>query len=387
MSIRLESNSAMNKNGQVGPYFVNVTSIPYGSNTLFTISNTSYRTRNSYLDIYPNTFYYLIFYLPPIKLNGSTVEENATALYNVRVIETIYTGYSLSDIPVQNAKVTFKRYFNNTLIYSNISTLLTDANGYVNIYLEPSVGYYATIDDTGYNTSTAFFTAFPPDQYGNTLEKTFRVYRQTSTGGIIDYTSMFKNIDFSLEPPGTRHSSGFILYYNISSSDSQLEWYRMNVYYKPDGSSTWTLLFTDNETNPSGGSISYTVANNTGEYSVECWFKKTGYNAIEIYNKGNMAYFIVKLNQWVASIPDDAYFIVMIILMMIGMGFCMLYFGTGVITGYVGLGIMAFMLSLHDITVDTGVGGLGTEIMLNGWVIFGITFLIYTALIFLWSRI
>ena len=77
----------------------------------------------------------------------------------------------------------------------------------------------------------------------------------------------------------------------------------------------------------------------------------------------------------------------MIILMMIGMGFCMLYFGTGVITGYVGLGIMAFMLSLHDITVDTGVGGLGTEIMLNGWVIFGITFLIYTALIFLWSRI
>ena len=95
-----------------------------------------------------------------------------------------------------------------------------------------------------------------------------------------------------------------------------------------------------------------------------------------------MTYFIMRLKTTARLIPDEAYFIITLVLMLVLMGACIIYFSTGPITGYIGLGLMAFMLYLHnDLTIDTGI------ITMTGWEIFGITFLLYSAALFLWSRL
>jgi hypothetical protein len=100
-----------------------------------------------------------------------------------------------------------------------------------------------------------------------------------------------------------------------------------------------------------------------------------------------MVYFIVNLKTTANLIPDEAYFIITIVLMIVGMGACILYFTSGPITGYIGLGIMAFMFFLHDVSINTGAMMGGAPVMISGWVIFGITFLIYTSALFIWSRL
>ncbi len=68
--------------------------------------------------------------------------------------------------------------------------------------------------------------------------------------------------------------------------------------------------------------------------------------------------------------------------MIVGMGFFSYYFGINVLTGYIGLGIFAMMLLLKDITISIG-GGATT----SGWLIWTITFLMYTMGWYLYSKI
>jgi hypothetical protein len=309
-------------------------------------------------------------------------------VYYARVVETIYAGDAQMDQIVEGATVTFKRLMNTSLTYEVISTLISDSDGKVNLWLFPSQLYLVSVSKTGYNTIYTDYIPQPANIYGQTDLKTLRITRQVGGGvnGSV-YDTLFKNIVYSLEPRGTRHVGGFTIYYNITSLDSRLEWYRIIIYRQQTGSSVWTLLYNHTNFDAAGGSISYTITNVSGRYSVECWYKKSGFDAYEIYNTGSMIYFIVRLRTTMNLIPDDAYFIITIVLMMVAMGLCMLYFSTGVITGYVGLGVMAFMFYMHDVTIDTGAVAGGSVIYLSGWVIFGITFLIYTAALFLWSRL
>ena len=81
--------------------------------------------------------------------------------------------------------------------------------------------------------------------------------------------------------------------------------------------------------------------------------------------------------------PDLAWWIITIVVMLFIMGVCVRFYATGIATGYIGLGVMGFMLLMKD--VELPLGGAGGTI--SGWVIFGITFLIYTIGVFLWSRL
>lgn len=141
--------------GILGPYTLNTTSIPYGTHTLFTISNSSYRTRNSYINIYANVFYNLTFYLPPIIIpGGDTPEENYTYLYHLTVNDQL-------ERPVDNVSIEVKRYFNYTDSYEDIANLLSDAGGQTDVYLEPSVTYYFMLTKAGYQDSAVFWTTTP----------------------------------------------------------------------------------------------------------------------------------------------------------------------------------------------------------------------------------
>jgi hypothetical protein len=64
------------------------------------------------------------------------------------------------------------------------------------------------------------------------------------------------------------------------------------------------------------------------------------------------------------------------------MGFFMRYFASGIVTGYIGLGIFAIMILLKDFSVPMGVGN-----PIPAWLIWAITFMVYTMGVFLYSRI
>ena len=355
---------------------LNETLLPRGLDTI-KISRTGYRERIIYITITTGVIFTQKFYLPVMNLTVTP------QLYDCQVVETIQTAYSSYNQPVSNAIITFKRYINTTGGYSTLSSLITDSNGMVNLWLFPSQIYLVSINATGFNDGISDYIPAPANLYGQTELKQFRLYRQTSGGvNITSQDTLFHNIIYTLQPISTRHTTGFKIYYNITSLDSKLEWFRLDIYYKPTSATTYSLLYTHNTSSTTGGSISYTILNNSGTYQISCWFKKTGYNSYEIYNIGSMTYFIIRLRTTAALIPDEAYFIIMLILALVLMGSCIIYFSTGPITGYIGLGFMAFMLYLHnDITIDTGI------IPMTGWAIWGITFLLYSAALFLWSRL
>jgi len=248
--------------------------IPFGENTIVQISHDDYNTRNTYVDMYLNTFNNFTFYLTPVEIvvppgdpddpeggddciirsfidsiyiddidvnqiinlthiledfiqvevyndelfgsyGGWIVVANDFVIYNstnvtilhdiltanmsmarvsyyyescdttfipsglyyIRIVESYVTSYGITDLSVEDAKVTFQKYMNTTDRYENISTLFTDTNGFVNLYLIPGSLYRVIIENSGYETKTVSYQPAPPNEFGQTTEQVFRIER------------------------------------------------------------------------------------------------------------------------------------------------------------------------------------------------------------------
>jgi hypothetical protein len=339
--------------------------------TKFTVSTTQVTIDKSVLD--KNTsmarvsYYYM--YCP-----GDVI---TTPLYYIRVVETVETEYSTYDRGVEGVKVDIKRYVNTTGIYVSVAQLLTDANGYCNVYLIPGTLYKVLVSKLLYNDALSDYIPAPANQFGQTTEKIFRISLNETTVAPGDVDYLFKNIVWSIEPTGIRHPGAFTMWFNITSSDSKLEWYSMEIFYWNTTTYSWVSIFYQNDSNAGGGSISFTIPNVTGKYAVKCYFKKTGFPVQELGETGSLIHFIQYFQQWMHGIPDYAYYIVLLFIMVVAMGFFFMYFGTGISTGYIGIIIFAIGLFIHPVTING----------ISGWIIFAITFIMYTIGIFLWSRI
>ena len=305
-------------------------------------------------------------------------ETTKTPLYYCRVVETIRTEFSEFDRPVENAEVWFQTYINTTGKYVNVSILQTDGNGYVSVYLLPSSLYQIIIRKTGYDNYRSDYTPAPANQYGQTTEKLFRIVRSGSTLPAINYTYLMQNITWSLEPLTLKRQGAITFIFTITSTDNKLQWYNMTITFYNKTQRQWITLNTQNASNPGGGSLTYTTPNVTGDYEVEIWFKKTGYPAYQLFQTGSLRYTILYIQAWIRAIPEFVWFLVIIVISIIIMGFCFTVLGTGLITGYIGLGVQAFGYLMKP------------DLMVNGfscWVIWTIGFLMYTMGIFIWSRI
>jgi hypothetical protein len=156
----------------------------------------------------------------------------------------------------------------------------------------------------------------------------------------------------------------------------------MEVWFYNDTIDVWVLLDSQNESSACGGSIDYTIPNVTGKYAFKCFYKKTGYDEKELGETGSLIKFFTNLKQGLVSVPDYAWFLITIVIMLVGMGFFAHYFGPGILLGYVGLGIFAIMLMLKDVSIN--IGGTTT---ISGWMIWAITFILYTMGVFIWNHI
>jgi len=322
-----------------------------------------------------------------VVINSSMLDENTTLVkvsYYCTVAEEYASQYLFSvvgaqseygsNIPIDTAHVVIKRYFNDTGSYETIYSVYTDSNGQVSVWLIPGVLYQVMISKTGYETEILDLEP-RTIQYADDWKYTFRLSRSSGTWEEPEY--LMKNITWSVEPLAPIHYSGFTIWFNITSSDNKLEWFSMRVLYYNTTNNTWVVLFYNKTYSSSGGSINYTIPNVTGRYSIECWFKKQGYEPYEVLQEGSIITFIEKVKKGLEDFPDFAYFVVLLIIMVMVMGFFMIYFSTGIITGYIGLGVMAIGLLLKGVTI----GGV------SGWMIFFVTFVLYTMGVFLWSRL
>ena len=159
--------------------WLNLADIPYGDDTIFVVSNSSYKQRTYYYDIELGGIYNLTFYLPPIE---TPVEEGSgddggntttTRLYIVRVIDENFN-------PLEDVDIDIKRYMNATDEYATISTLITDANGEAEVYLIPNTLYKVYLSKTGYDSETEDYVT-DPVYYGIYYPKTFML-RSTVEG-------------------------------------------------------------------------------------------------------------------------------------------------------------------------------------------------------------
>ena len=162
-------------------HFIDFNDIPYGDDTIFVVSNSSYRDRVYYYDLNPNQVYNYSFYLPPIETPGdpsSPEDENISRLYRLRVVdENLY--------PVDEARVDIQRRISDTE-YSGVSVVITNGYGESDVWLIPNVHYKVFISKTGY--TSAIDEWFPdPVFYGADYPTIFTIYSSTSAGDIFTF--------------------------------------------------------------------------------------------------------------------------------------------------------------------------------------------------------
>jgi hypothetical protein len=170
--------------GCTNPHIINTSVIPQGNDISLMVNATGYYARTYVMDIIITGNYYINAYLVPI----------SATLYYLRVVETIESSYTPYDQAVEDASVIIKRYINATVGYEIISSLYTDANGYVNLQLVPYVHYKVFLNKSGYDDKVSEYTPAPPNEYGQTVEKVFRIVR--TTGGFTNITTFDDAYDF-----------------------------------------------------------------------------------------------------------------------------------------------------------------------------------------------
>jgi len=371
--------------------------------TTATVDSSALNTNTTLVRIEYYTYineYYNWIYIPKQKytstINSVTVDSSELS-ENTLLIRVKYYSYDDSTYiepnlyvlqvidpsgsPVDDAKVIVKRYINTTGVYTEIGSYITDGNGQMEIFLIPYVNYKIQINasDQGFETKTYDYT--PSD---SVFIHTLRIsIAETSPSE----ENMFTGITWSIEPTGHYQRGNFTFYYNITSSSSELEWFKAIVYYYNETTDQWEIIYSENDTtHPAGGSISYTIENANisliaGKYKIESWYKKEGYNPYEVTQTESTIVFLEyggfgSSSVW-DNIPDWVYLLVTVIIMALVMAVLLPIAGLG--TGYVGLGIFAIALMLKpDLVMDSGI---------SGWAIFTITTILYSIALFIWSRI
>lgn len=173
-----------------------------------------------------------------------------SAIYYIRVVEAYETSSGIFERAVENAKVTFQKYINTTGAYENISVLFTDANGYVNLYLIPSESYRVIITKPGYIMKTSNYLPQPPNEFGQTVEKTFRIERTAAPREPVE------DIQMDIMVLSSYNSTTMQIYYLNLNEDNNYVFFSI---YDFIGSS---LLATYNvSTNPGEISIYFNFSN------------------------------------------------------------------------------------------------------------------------------
>lgn len=334
------------------PLIIDVDDIPHGKDVTIRINADNYRNQTYIMTLDTNAQYVLNAHLPL---------KSSSELYLLQVKNEI-------DLVVPDAYITIRRYINETVGFGNISSLITDGEGQVNIYFIPNTLYKITIEATGYNTGYSDY--YPSDSI---FTHTLRIYFRSGTGEPKKY--LFDNITWSITPTNPYHTNSIDVAYTINSDDGKLEWFNATVHVWNSTNEIWVLLYAENITDqPTGGTIDYTIANNTGKYSFTCRFKKEGFPVYTFGTEESCRIYYIYLPDrgWgIENIPSFVYMLFTIILMIGATGLLALV-GAGDASGIGGMGVMAIMFAYNPSLL---IGGISCWFVLFAAVVVYGTFL------------
>ena len=202
-------------------------------------------------------------------------EEQLSFLYNLRVIETIESEYTTTDYGVEDAFMQIKRYDNITDIFVTISSLYTDANGYINLYLIPNVLHKVTISKAGYDTVTSDYYPTPPNAYGQTAEKIFKIIRSINGTTPIVYDDFWTTVVFTAAMNSTNATH---IYYHDRSGNT----INTQIYFYEFYMGITTFLFSDSKVGNQSFYWNITGLNKTRVYiAVLCFNTTNNFNLPE----------------------------------------------------------------------------------------------------------
>lgn len=223
--------------GNNNPLTIDMSVLPYGTNTMIRINATWYDFEIYYMDLAANNYYTLDAYL-------ST--SNDTEFYIIRIINE-------NEVPISGAKVTVMKYINDTVGYENVAIVLTGGNGFCPaISLIPNEDYAVKIEATGY--TTAIYDLHPiPITY---VEDRYHTFRLTLDIPSVDYDVFWDNITYTAEiiDAGYMQLGNISIVYNdINSSTIDTQIRLFEAWATGD-----TLINVDNRTS---NSFNYLVTN------------------------------------------------------------------------------------------------------------------------------
>lgn len=255
------------------PFLINTTDIPQGNDISLLVNAFGYYARTYVMDIVITGNYYINAYLVPI----------TASLYNLRVVETVETNYVPVDQAVEDALVTVKRYINASAGYQTVSSLLTDANGYVNLQLVPYVQYKVFLNKTGYENATSDYIPAPPNAFGQTAEKVFRLVLISSNATPPPVYLWDDYITFT----GSMNNATSIIYVNYTDALTNTTDWQLFIYRIDPNSTTPILIASWSGTNDSFA-LSAVVPGTTSDYKVVFHVNHTNfdYQVRELYFYG-----------------------------------------------------------------------------------------------------
>jgi hypothetical protein len=227
------------------------------------VVNNSHNVSNV-IYAYPNRNYFMnMSNLTYTNLIGFLLREDQGIWYAVIVLD-------LNSNPIENATVSFSRYFSTA--YTTVAQERTDTTGTANLFVDYQTTYQVRVEADGYVSS--LFNLQP-----STINRVTYV-RLVSTGEagaeIINITTPIDNVSLAIFPTETTSNTTIDLSYFISDSTSNLQAYGWDIYYQNVTDSI--LVNSENGTNPAGSTLFYTTGNESGLYIVDYWFIKSGFD-------------------------------------------------------------------------------------------------------------
>lgn len=262
--------------GSTTPFYINLSQVPYGDDTIILVNSTGYKDRVYQMDTRFNTYYNLTFYLPPhiTEVDDGGGDTGVDDDHNLSSHLYYFQVFNEYNEPVGGVTVDVQRYINTTDSFESVGILITDESGMNSINLIPEVLYQVNLSAEGYISTRA--TWYPDkDYYGIYYPQPFYINFDSSSRNI---TNVLDIIFFngSLAPNGTLT----ILYEDSDSNTTDTTFY---IY--ENWNYTNTLLHTVSYTGNNDLGFWRTVNNVSRRHMVRLHINhsKIGYEVIRIY--------------------------------------------------------------------------------------------------------
>jgi hypothetical protein len=251
-------------------------------------------------------FYNSIAISRPIGL----VNTSAGAYYTFEVVNPFSS-------PIIGASIQGVHFITANNTWSSIGGATTDSLGRAIFFLIPATLYNFTVSANGFSTVVFPFTP--------AAQTTVQIQLSNNQSfNLTGFNSIFNDTAYSIVPNSGYYNSTQIINYTISSTNSSLTSWGMNIY-KTTGSNN-TLVFNSTSTVASGGVMSYSAAP-VGTYHAYIWFihsAQSNYTDSRMYYITNQTQGIMNIQTTLAANNCAAisgwafYFIALVVALLIG---------------------------------------------------------------------